>query len=244
MTSAIHDNCHTCWNRCPIDAGDKSSRLEPSLADTNGIAFPVKAVVTYIDIITASGKITARSNAQCYVVAARCIIQKRIDAGSRVEVAGCVVSERPTASGGIVAAVCVTTEPTDGRVLDAGGVVLERITADRNVDVTRRIAGKRSVTDGGVVEAASVARKSCTADGGVVDTISVGIKRIKPHAGVVSAGCEANQRIIALDSVVVRQAALLTSRSRLQRNREAGEHQRNEKLTAVEKRRLDRISQW
>jgi len=197
MTTAIYDNCYACWNGCPTDAGDKRSSLCSFLADTNGIGFPAKTVVAYIDIVTARGEVDAGGRAQCDVVAARCIIQERIKTGRCVEVAGCVVSKRTIAGGRVEAAGCVVTEPpAGGRVLDAGGVVLECITAGGCVQVAGGIARKRLITDGRVVEPGGVAEKSCTADGSVVDTVSVAIKRIKAYCRVVRAGREAEKSIV------------------------------------------------
>ena len=55
------------------------------------------------------------------------------------------------------------------------------------------------------------------------------LERALSDSRVVGAGREADERIITLDGVGVRQARVLTSRPRLRRKRKAGERERRER---------------
>src|SRR5262249_10865235 len=117
MTEGVNDNCHTCWNGCPTDAGDKSRSLRPCLADANGFGLGGHTSVSDVNIVVAGGKIAASSVAYGYVKTARCG-EQRAKPNSSIEVAGCVAIERLKTNGCVVVAGCVVGERTitNGRV--------------------------------------------------------------------------------------------------------------------------------
>jgi hypothetical protein len=57
MTTAIHDNCYTCWNGCSTDASDKRGCLSSNPPDAYGVGLSINTSVAYIDIVAARSEI-------------------------------------------------------------------------------------------------------------------------------------------------------------------------------------------
>jgi hypothetical protein len=53
MTTAIYDNCYTCWNDCPTNPGNKCGSLRSLLADANCIGLASNTAIADFDIVTA-----------------------------------------------------------------------------------------------------------------------------------------------------------------------------------------------
>ena len=58
MTVAVYDNCYTCWNGCPTDAGDQCRPVSCLHADANSSEVARNTEVADIDIVTARGEVS------------------------------------------------------------------------------------------------------------------------------------------------------------------------------------------
>jgi hypothetical protein len=92
VTAAIYDNCHTCRNGCPRDAGDKCGPVSLSRTDANGSRLTRNSRVADVDIVIARGEINAGFGAYRDVIAAGCVALKRPITVGRVIEAGCVAT--------------------------------------------------------------------------------------------------------------------------------------------------------
>src|SRR6266550_2780785 len=138
MTVGVYDNCYTCWNRCPIDPGDKGICVLFSCANTNCVGLARNASVGNIDIVAASGQISTGFSAQCDVEGTSGIARKCIVTEGCVVVASCIEIERKTAGGRVAVAVCVEKKRLNaaGCVAVTGCVAKERKITVRYVVVT------------------------------------------------------------------------------------------------------------
>src|SRR5207302_1487839 len=118
MTTAIYDNCYTCWNRCPTDPGDECRSLGSLLTDANGVGFPSNTSVENVDIVA-----TGRE------------VKTGIGTDGNIVTSGCVRLECVLASGGVVATGCVAIEGgnTRGNVVTAGEIAIQGIGAVSSV---------------------------------------------------------------------------------------------------------------
>src|SRR5258705_4225705 len=104
MAPGIYDNCHTCWNACPTDAGDKCGRLSSSPPDAYGVGLSINTLVADIDIVIADGEISTGSKAQGDITVAGRIFRERSNAVSCVSVATGVAVESSSTIGDVVIA--------------------------------------------------------------------------------------------------------------------------------------------
>jgi len=59
--------------------------------------------------------------------------------------------------------------------------------------------------------------------------VCIAKERVETERRIIDAGGNANERVITLGGVVVRQATVLTNRSRLRRKRKAGEREQRDR---------------
>ena len=81
--------------------------------------------------------------------------------------------------------------------------------------------------------------KGRRSNSGVVEAGGVILERLKTTGGVAGAGCEADEGVISVHGITVRQARVLTSRLDLRRKREASES--DEEKTVSQRRPVNRI---
>src|SRR5262249_58552297 len=68
VTSAIHDNCYTCWNDCPTYPGDKRLCLYSGFTDADGFGLTRSPQSANIDVVTASRQIYTGLITHCNVI--------------------------------------------------------------------------------------------------------------------------------------------------------------------------------
>ena len=74
MTTAIYDNCYTCWNGCPTDASDVGGSLGSLLTDADGLRLASNTAITNVDVVNTCGEICTGCIAHCNVEAAGCVV--------------------------------------------------------------------------------------------------------------------------------------------------------------------------
>src|SRR5262249_50742539 len=109
LTGSVYLNWYAD-NYCSSDTGYKGICLGSLGADADGVGLGSNTLVSYIDIIVASGQIATGEIAQCDVLVAGCVIQERVGTVGRVVGAGCVAKERKITNCRIVVGSCVGKE--------------------------------------------------------------------------------------------------------------------------------------
>src|SRR5881392_1525045 len=107
MATAIDNNCYSCWNGCPTNAGDMSICLRSDLPDADTVGLARLTNVADVDVVGARGKTYARSITQRNIIISGGVPIERDRANSRVTVA-IAIAERPS---------------TDSRILRPGRVL-------------------------------------------------------------------------------------------------------------------------
>src|SRR5215216_5175241 len=100
MTVDVYDNCYTCWNGSPTDAGDKGLGSVCGVADADRAR--LAGHLADIDIVTACGESDTGINAQRDVVAAAGVVLERLPTDGRVQTTVDVTEERLVTLGGII----------------------------------------------------------------------------------------------------------------------------------------------
>src|SRR5436305_9865810 len=124
MTTAIYDNRYTCWNRCTANPCDKCGSLRSLFTDANCVGLARNPQVVNIDVVVAPGEIYAGFVANCNVIVARRIIQKRGQSYGGVVLADAIGEERinPNSRIGVTLSVVPERRSTNSRVIVAADV--------------------------------------------------------------------------------------------------------------------------
>src|SRR5436190_8057259 len=114
-------------NRCPTDAGDKRSRLDPLSANADSVGLASDTWIGDINIVITYRQVYASVNTQCNVCVASRIVYERLRTNRRVGVAHCIFKQGTETNSCVAIAVAVVKErlKTKGGVPDAGGTTIE-----------------------------------------------------------------------------------------------------------------------
>jgi hypothetical protein len=145
MTTAVYNNCYTCWYGGSANAGDEGGDVNYWIANANRIGIANKAQIANVDIVIARRQIRPSYVANSNVVIASGVVNESTEAVRQVVGPSGVVKER---------------FPTGGRVVGPGGVPKERKSTRGRVVVTSSVKIERTFTRRRVVIANGVVRSA------------------------------------------------------------------------------------
>src|SRR6184192_383734 len=202
MTTGIYDNCYSCWNSCPADAGNKGVCLFSALADADGLRLARNTVITNIDVVNTCREISTGSIAHCNVIAAGCVAQERIRAVSRIIAAIGKLIRRSKqgliAGRSVIAAALIADQgpvSNSGVVTTGAGTVIatkERLVTESGIKTTRRVVTKRIVTGRRIANPLRVLKHTRISNRDIFGAGSIADERFLTERGIKAAGGVAN----------------------------------------------------